>query len=190
MENKNINYEDTKKAYEEILSVVNKYRDLVVFDCNELESKSKIHLFGIELKDKYGLNVNLQDVKSLSWNRFGDYLCIGLFGKKYNRTISWPDDGKQPEDELMIRLSFSTGAYIFGEDYPTELFQQFWQELKTYNPKYCDTTNRNLYFSIENGAKIFNEFTSIMKKYYEINKEDAKNRRIKKLQNELEKLTT
>ena len=185
----NMNYENTKKAYEEILSVIDKHREIVVLGYNELESQSKIHLFGIELKEKYGLNVESRDISSLDWNRFGKYLSIGLFGEKYRRTISWSDDGKQPEDELMIYLSFSTGAYIFGDDYPTELFQQFWQELKTYNPKYSDTTNKSLYFSIENGAKIFNEFEEILKKYDELNKKDLKKRKIKKLQDELEKLT-
>ena len=179
---------ETTKAYEEIFEVINKYRDLVIFDYNDLEQKSKYHLFGIELKEKYGLNIEPRDIRSLDWNRFGDYLSIGLFGEKYRRTISWSDDGKQPEDETMIYLSFSTGAYIFGDDYPTELFQKFWKELKTYNPKYSDTTNKNLYFSLENGAKLFNEFKDILKKYYEINKTDAKERKIKKLQAELEKL--
>lgn len=184
--------ENTQKAYKEILEVINKYKDIIVFDVNELESRSKQHLFGLELKEKYGLNVEPRDIRSLDWNRFGDYLSIGQFGEKYNRTIFWSDDGKQPEDEIMINLSFSTGAYIFGnssdDDYPTDFFQQFWQELKTYNPKYSDTTNKNLYFSLENGAKIFNEFKEILKKYYELNEEDAKKRKIEKLQKELERL--
>jgi hypothetical protein len=177
------------KAYKEILEVLNKYREITIFDYNHLEQQSKYHLFGLELKERYGLNVEPRNIRSLDWNTFGEYLSIGLFGEKYRRTIAWSDDGKQPEDELMIRLSFCTGAYIFGDDYPTELFQQFWQELKTYNPKYSDTVNKNLYFSIENGAKIFNEFKDILKKYYELNREDAKKRKIKKLQDELEKLT-
>ena len=177
------------KAYKEILEVLNKYRDITIFDYNNLEQKSKYHLFGLELKEKYGLNVEPRDIRSLDWNRFGDYLSIGLFGEKYGRTISWSDDGKQPEDEVLINLSFSTGAYMFGnlgnssnEDYPKQFFQEFWNELKTYNPKYTDTTNKNLYFSIENGAKIFNEFNDILKKYYELNKEDSKRRKIKKLE--------
>jgi len=184
--------ENEKKAYKEIFEVINKYKDIIVFDYNELLSRSKQHLFGLELKEKYGLNVEPRDIRSLDWNRFGDYLSIGQFGEKYRRTISWSDDGKQPEDEMMIHLSFYTGAYIFGnyfdDDYPTQFFQEFWNELKTYNPKYIDTTNKNLYFSLESGAKLFNEFKGILNKYYELNKENAKKRKIEKLQKELEKL--
>lgn len=182
-------YENTKNAYEEIFSVIVKHRDIVAFDYNELERKSKLHLFGIELKEKYGLNVEPRDINSLDWNRFGDYLSIGLFGEKYRRKISWSDDGKQPEDELLINLRFSTGAYIFGDDCPKELFKEFWQELKTYNPKYSDTVNGNLYFSLEGGAKLFNEFKGILNKYYELNKTDSKKRKIQKLQDELAKLS-
>jgi len=72
--------------------------------------------------------------------------CVGWWGEKYGRHISWSDDGKQPEDELLLVISFPTGAYIFGDDYPTEFFKEFFQELKTYNPKYTDTTNKTLYF--------------------------------------------
>ena len=178
-----------EQAYKEILDVLKKYREICVYDVNEMESLAKKHLFGIELKEKYGFNVEPRNIKSLDWNRFSDYMSLGLWGEKYNRKISWSDDGKQPENELLLELSFSTGACIFGDDYPTELFQRFWQELKTYNPKYSDTTNNNLYFSLENGAKLFNEFKDILEKYYEINKIDAKERKIKKLQKELAGLT-
>lgn len=191
-----INPEEKKEeqAYKEILDVLKKHREICVYDVNEMESLAKKHLFGIELKEKYGFNVEPRNVKSLDWNRFSDYISLGLWGEKYKRTISWSDDGKQPEDELLLELSFSSGAYIFGncsdDDYPTEFFKEFFQELKAYNPKYTDTTNKNLYFSMENAGKMFNEFPAILKKYYELNKTDAKERKVKKLQAELAKLQT
>ncbi len=183
-----------EQAYKEILDVLKKYREICVYDVNEMEFLAKKHLFGIELKEKYGLNVEPREIRSLDWNRFSDYISLGLWGKKYKRTISCSDDGKQPEDELLLQLSFSTGAYIFGScsgnDYPTEFFKEFFQELKTYNPKYTDTTNKNLYFSMANASNIFNEFPAILKKYYELNKTDAKERKVKKLKAELDKLQT
>src|SRR3990167_2894721 len=150
-----------EQAYKEILDVLKKYREICVYDVNEMESLAKKHLFGIELKEKYGFNVEPRNIKSLDFNRFSDYMSLGLWGEKYNRKISWSDDGKQPENELLLELSFSTGAWIFGNcsgnDYPTEFFKEFFQELKTYNPKYTDTTNKNLYFSMANAGNIFKE---------------------------------
>lgn len=183
-----------EQAYKEILDVLKKYREICVYDVNEMEILAKKHLFGIELKEKYGLNIEPRNIESLYWNRFSDYMTLGLWGKKYKRTISWPDDGKQPEDELLLELCFSTGAYMFGnwsnDDYPTEFFKEFFQELKTYNPKYTDTTNKSFYFSMANAGKMFNEFPAILKKYCELNKTDAKKREIEKLKAKLDKLQT
>jgi len=179
---------EAKKAYSEILETLKKYKDICVIDIDDLERKSKYHLFGIELKEKYGLNINPKNIRSLDWNSFGDHLSIGLWGEKYRRTISWSDDGKQPEDEILLEISFSTGAYIFGQDYPTELFQKFFLEIKSYKPKYLDSHNQSLYFSMDNAKDVFNNFDSILKKYREINKKDFKLREIKRMKEELGKL--
>lgn len=180
--------EKIEKAYNEILEVTKKYKDICIFNVNEMEAKAKFHLFGLKLKETYGFTIEPKDIRSLDWNNFGDYRAVGLFGEKYKRTISWEDDGKQPDDEILLCLSFPTGAYIFGDDYPVNFFKDFFQELKTYNPKYIDTTNKNLYFSMDNAGIIFNEFPTILKRYYYKNKEDAKARKIKKMEEELTKL--
>jgi len=177
-----------KEAYSEILKTLKKYKDICVFDIDDLERKSKYHLFGIELKEKYGLDIEPKKVNTLDFLRFEDHKTICWFGKKYNRTVSWSDDGTQPKDELLLQISFSTGAYIFGDDYPTELFQKFFLELKNYNPKYVDSTNKALYYSMDNASKIFNNYKSILNKYHKINKEDWKQRKIKKMKEELAKL--
>ena len=46
---KNNIMKNTKKGYKEILKVLNKYRNDIVFDVADLERKAKHHLFGIEL---------------------------------------------------------------------------------------------------------------------------------------------
>lgn len=179
---------EVEKAYNEIFEVINKYRDIISVEFMALEPKAIYHLFGLELKETFGFDIDPKEIRSLDWNRFGDYRSIGKWGEKYKRTIAWEDNGKQPEDELLLKLSFSTGAYIFGDDYPAELFKEFFQELKSYNPKYCDTVNNNLYFSMDNAGKIFNDFPAILKKYYDKNREDAKIRKIKKMEEDLAKL--
>lgn len=181
-------YNKTKEAYDEIREVMVKHRDTVLCDTGSLDEKASKHLFGIELQEKYGFDIKLDEVCSTDYFNLRGYMRIGLFGEKTRRTISWSDDGKQPENEYLLNISFPTGAYIFGDDYPTELFQQFFLELKSYNPKYSDTTNKNLYFTLESGSKVFNEFRTIINKYFEINKTDSRERKIKKLQGELEKL--
>lgn len=178
----------TKKAYEDILSLVSEYKDTVTYDYSDLLKKSECHIFGVELKETYGLDLDPTSIYSTSYNKFGDYRSIGRYGEKHRRTISWSDDGKQPEDEVLLELSFCTGAYIFGDDYPQELFNEFFQELKSYGPKYSDTVNKNLYFSLETSKNIFNDFKGILDKYYEKNKLDSRLRKVEKLKEEIEKL--
>lgn len=179
--------EATKKAYDEILKVLRKHRELCLYDIAELERKARVHLFGLELKEKYGLNIDPKRVDSLDYQSFGEKK-IGLFGEKYRRNISWSVDGRQPEDEYLFTVSFPTGAYIFGEDYATDFFQKFWLELKEFKPDYIDEVNHCLYWKLENAKDAFNNYDATLKKYYELNKEDVKRRRIEKMKKELEQL--
>ena len=180
--------EKEKKAYKKILNLMNKHKDLIFFDIDALEFQAKNHLFGVELKEKYGLDINPKDVNRLDWIKFGEYRTIAWFGDKYNRTISWSDDRRQPLDELLLLISFPTGAYIFGNDYPYKLFQTFFDELKSFNPEYIDTNNKSLYFKIENAKDVFNSFNGILGKYWERNKADITKRKIDKMKAELKEL--
>lgn len=117
--------------------------------------------------------------------RLNDYMYIASMGQKYYRTISWSDDKRQPEDEVMLVISFPTGPYIFGSDYLPKLFEEFFEELKSYGYKYLDTINKNIYFSVETGAKVANEFKEVMNKYCEKHRQGANKRKIDRLREEL-----
>lgn len=177
-----------RKGYAEIFRTIRKYKDVCVVDIDDLRRKAKCHLFGIKLKEEYGLNIDPKEIYSLDWIRFGGYKTIAWWGEKYNRAIHWSDDGSQPDNELLLRISFPTGAYIFGDDYPTELFQKFFTELKSYNPKYIDSVNQALYFSMDNAKNVFNNLDSILEKYREMYKKDVRKRKIREMEEELEKL--
>jgi len=179
---------NTEKAYDEVFKMLEKHKDVCVFDLEDLKRKSSCHIFGVKLRDEYGLNIDPKNIDSTSFNKFFDYIRLYSVGENFNNRISWSDDGSQPDNELLLSICFPTGAYIFGEDYATEFFQRFFNELKTYNPKYTDTTNKTLYFAMDNAKEVFNNFKELLKKYYELNKEDAKLRKIEKMRKDLEKL--
>jgi len=184
--------QEAKKMYSEIFGMIRKYGDETVFNIGRLEERTECHLFGIKLKEEYGLDIDPKAITRTDYATFCRHRSITLMGEKHRRTISWSDDGRQPEDELLLNLSFSSGAYIFGghydNDYPTEFFNDFFEELKTYKPKYVDTVNHKLYFSMDNAADIFNNFEDILKKYRELDYADRKKRRIKKMKKELDEL--
>ena len=88
-----------------------------------------------------------------------------LMGEKHRRTISWSDDGLQPDDEWLLSISYPTGAYIFGDSYPKSLFQEYFLELKAIGAKYCDTANHRLYFNHENAKQAYEFKGDIFRKY-------------------------
>jgi hypothetical protein len=183
-----ITLEKSINAYNEIFQTLEKHKDVCAFDLDELKITSKLHIFGLELKEKYGFDIEPKDIHSLDWIKLGEYSNISVWGEKSGRTISYPDDGRQPENEQLLYISFPTGAYIFGEDYPVDLFNRFFTELKSYNPKYIDSSNKGLYFSMDNAGNAFNNLAPTLKKYMDVCREELVRRRIIALKSELEGL--
>ena len=184
----------TNKAYAEIMQILKKHKELIFLDIPDVESKIKLHLLGIELLETYGLCIDPLRVNRYDWMEFGEHKRIGLYGTKHNRVISWLDCGEQPENEMLFMLKFPTGAFIFGyggivdKEYPVNFFNKFWKELLAYKPDYSDTANHCLYWKLENAKSMFNDFDGILRKYYDLNKEDVKQRKIESMKAELAKL--
>jgi hypothetical protein len=178
---------DAKKAYDEIFQILELHKDKICFDIDRLKEESKNHLFLLNLRD-YGYKFR----KSYQWrgghyNAICDEMAIGYFGKGFC-SISWEDNDMVPDDEWLLKISFPTGAYIFGEDYPDEIFKQFFSELKTYGHKYIDSANKSLYFDLEIGALIFNDYRDILNKYRAVAKKNKKYRDIERMKAEIKKL--
>ncbi|WP_099467842.1 hypothetical protein [Konateibacter massiliensis] len=92
-----------------------------------------------------------------------------------------------PENLLSIR--FSTGAYIFGEDYPTAFFREFYNEfLETMQPKYRDNINNRTFYELDRIKEVLEKFDVIINKYENLNRENRKQRAIEEKLREIEKL--
>lgn len=177
----------TEEIYEKIFKIIEEAGDKTIFNLADLRRQADNHLFGLELRDKYGLDIDPTRIHSKDWQKLHDNIYIAFFKEGY-RNISWPDDGRQPENETLLLIKFPTGAYIFGNHFPTDIFQKFFQELKSYGPKYLDSANKCLYFSLDNAAEVFNNYTKIYKKYKDIDISKNKARRVQQLKKELEEL--
>lgn len=114
------------------------------------------------------------------------------YSEAKGKSIAWSDDGRQPVDEWLYILSFSTGAYIFGDDYTPQksLFLEFFNELMSYTPDYKDSANSSLYWKIEKSSDIRSKFKEILLKYQAKNKSELKAREIAKLESKLAQLKT
>lgn len=185
-----------REALEGALKICNEnkqlFADIGISDFNRVCYEVNRLLYAFKLREDYGISCVRPDmVQHLEPNvcvRINDNMYVVSMGEKYNRTISWSVDGRQPEDEIMLVISFPTGAYIFGDSYPEELFERMWTEIKSYNPKYTDDMNKTVYFPLDKAAPIANEFRNILNKYYKIYKEETNLRKVNELRRELERL--
>jgi hypothetical protein len=86
----------TQKAYKEILKLLDKYKSDIVFDVDDLKWKAEVHLFGVELVEKYRFELDPKRIYSTDWQELMDNMYIGFWDGE-RRTISWSDDGSQPK---------------------------------------------------------------------------------------------
>ncbi len=164
---------------------------------SEIRIKAKNRVIRYEWEENYGIKLDDSRFAEYDYLRINDYEFVGYYndGYKnhkggYGRSISWSEDGKQPVNEWLYQVGFSTGAYIFGEDYngQQQLFQDFFEELRTHKPDYEDLHNHNLYWKIENAKDVMSQFKTILNKYRDRNREELKVREINKLEAKLAKL--
>jgi hypothetical protein len=183
-------------AYTEILDVISKHKETLdpahntriprlsgISDVIEMLNVSK--KFGIPIYE--GSNSDWMTVDSIYGQ---DYMTLGFYYGE--RIISCPDDGRQPSNEWLMRISFPTGAYVFGNyfkgEYPTETFGAFFEELRSYGPKYSDTPNKSLYFSSDNARQVYEAFDEIFERHKVGVVNEMKRQKRLKLEQELERL--
>ena len=182
--------QETLKFYKSVFNKIEKQKDGTIFEdgmysLTSIKSEADKHLFALELKEVYGYDIKRKHVNR-EYEQLNDFICINR-ANEHKSIIS--EDGTRPENgEILLQISFPTGAYIFGGDYPREFFYKFINELKTYNPKYIDSMNHYLYFDLTNGAKIFNEFNDVFNRYKDLNKKDLILREIERKNKEIENL--
>ena len=165
---------------------------------SDIRVKAKNRVIRYEWEEKYGIKLESRFAE-YDCLRLNDYEFVGYYNDGYKnhkegngRSISWPEGGKQPVNEWLYQIGFSTGAFIFGEDYDgqQQLFQDFFEELRTHKPDYEDLHNHILYWKIENAKEIMSQFKTILNKYRDRNKEELKVREINKLEAKLATLKT
>lgn len=195
--NQNNKLKEMKNIFQKIIDICEQNED-TEGTLKEIRVKAKNRVIRYEWEEKYGIKLD-SDCRFAEYDyaSFDDHQGIYYFedGYKshegnYGRSISWSEGGKQPVDEWLYSVSFGTGAYIFGEDYngQQQLFQDFFEELRTYKPDYEDLHNHCLYWKPENAKEIMSQFKVILNKYRDRNREELKTRKIAKLEEELTKL--
>ena len=186
-----------KNVFQKIIKICEENTD-TEGTLSKIRIKAKNRVIRYEWEEKFGIKLNSNcRFAEYDYIRFDDYQTISYFKDGYvskkdgfGRSISWSEKDKQPVNEWLYEVSFPTGAYIFGDDYKgqKQLFQEFFEELRTYKPDYEDLHNSHLYWKIENAKKIMSKFQTILKKYHDKNKDELKTREIIKLEARLKEI--
>lgn len=184
-----------KNVFQKIIDICEQNKD-EEGTLSDIATKAKNRVIRYEWEEKYGIKLDSSfaeyDYLRLDEYQFVSYFEDGHTCKKENRgrSISWPEGGKQPVEEWIYSVGFRTGAYIFGEDYngQQQIFQDFFEELRTYKPDYEDLHNHCLYWKIENAKEIMSQFKIILNKYRDKNRQELKSREIEKLEKKLAEL--
>lgn len=185
-------------TYEKILKLVT---DEISEDSVEL-SKSALAtvIENLKVSERFGIPLQSVTNNHTGWlkvgKRYDDFMTLGKFGENYGRTISWPDNNKQPRKtgEWLLTIRFPTGAYIFGGDsmfdkaYPKKTFNMFWEDLKSFHPKFCDTANHCLYFTDDVASVVYENFYLLFDKYKALVQYEMNEQKKQKLREELEAL--
>lgn len=176
---------ETIASYEEILNLMKSNSDIFVGDIN-IKSKLESRISAMRLSNDFGIEVSSNKLcGSHDYANLSEHIRIGLFGKSLQRTISCSDDNTQPDNEWLYIIKFPTGAYIFGSSYPTVTFNKFFEELKSYNPKYIDSMNHVLYYTKENAKAVHEIFDILYAKYRDISIEESKQNKIADLEKQI-----
>lgn len=187
-----INRELVEKAMRVCKKNAQLFSDLGINQFAHAYDEVRKSLYAIRLQEDFGIHGvtrgMVRHVEPDVYVVINEHMHIASMGEKYCRTIAWSADRRQPKDEIMLVLTFPTGAYIFGDSYPTALFNDMWAEIKTFNFKYVDDVNHNVYFSLDEAAPIANAFRDILQKYYKRFRDEFNVRRAAELRRELEKL--
>jgi hypothetical protein len=178
--------QDKIKAYKDLLILSEQYSE--IFDEDSVVPRTNVIqgiIRALEISERFGIPLKYIGYGGSSYEvekGYDEWSRIALFG---NDAIGYPDDGRQPQDEWLFRIGFGTGAYIFGDSYPKQTFCAFFNELKSFEPKYIDSANKTLYFTEDKAKAVYDAFWPIFKKYKALVADEVKAKRKVELEAEL-----
>ena len=188
---------EIKKAYETVCEVYEKYKDEKGNAFDDLEvcyNSIKNHLLRIEWEEKYGIKLPSSAApyteNSIKVNPYMHILFFvdGIVYVKGYEKHRMNRKNRQYKNGWLLKIRFYSGAYIFGRDYPEKLFHKLIKEIRSYKPDYDDPWSHSMYWKLENAKEIYDDFQSILDKYFDVYKKTAKERKIEGIKKEMRRL--
>lgn len=190
-----------RKLIENIYDLIKDFEEDNIFDedaimLRKIKDELKYYKIKYDYFDKYGVEIksnNIMSKESITLDETYANIYISRILGKDNCYILNSD--KQPDNELLMCYSHSTGSYMFGGGswgndsyYDSELFDMYFEELKKYNYSYIDDLNHKLYFTLDEGFKLYKDYKDICEKYQKLFDERRKQHKIDEMKKKIEEL--
>ena len=184
-----MNNADKIKAHKELLKVVEKHEEVFKGSSVANVYQIKWEIERLEKEEEFGIPLTRSGDGHLSVDgAYDNWSRVLYFSDENGRSIGWSDDDRQPVNEWLYVISFTTGAYIFGRPYPQETFKSLFLELKEFGAKYCDTANSSLYFPPDKAKAVHGAFWEIFNRHKDMVEGELKKKRKAELLEELKTL--
>lgn len=159
---------------------------------SELEKVKDPHFYGKYSYARVAVNEVRQILDEIEryekWGWNGKWSCIRVQRFCNEAQLRWGYHGEKLEQDTWLVIEFPTGPYWFGDDYDSEMFGWFFNELKEAGPSHCDDVNRSMLFDEHHARNAVAHFEACEAKYEEIHKKRMKENRMKQIEKELERL--
>jgi hypothetical protein len=168
-------YKD-KAVYQKLEKIIKKY-DLpqlsdIAYQINKMIEHCKLY-------EKWGINY-------WEWGYSINKFCNASFIKRSPYSNEYKKNQALGTDREYFLIYFPTGAYIFGDEYYSDLFCEFFDKLvEITQPFYVDELNHELYYTEENAGKANDAVEPLYKEYKEKYQLLKKERKIKELKAQL-----
>ena len=165
-------------------------------DIKTIAERLSKHIIKYFYHDKYGLDLKAYRIESKENINVDDtYADISIYRVRGDDVSYILNSKEQPNNELLMVYSHSTGSYMFGggafsidEYYDPDLFDMYFEELKKYKYKYIDPINHKIYFDLEEGSKLYKDYKNICEKYQKLFDERRKKYKTERLREQLKEL--
>ena len=153
---------------------------------SEVQYKCEKFAIKFDFFDKYGVDLKIRNIFNEESIKIDDeYADIWI--RRFNSGDILNSE-KQPNNELLMCYMHPTGPYRFGDNYDDELFDMYYEELKKYKYSYIDELNHYIYFTIDEGMKLYKNYKEICEKYQKLYNERLKKAKADELRKQLEEL--
>lgn len=181
------------KQFKDLTDMLIQVKEYLENSPDDAESVSSMWMNTNQIGNKLA-QIKVENMFGVEFDSMYSYCIKGhhptkIYIHKYSKDSPPNNIDTMVDEEYLLHFWFSTGAYSFHQDYPTETFGMFIEELlKKFTPKHYDSLNRHFYYDHTNAKEAIEGMKELFFKYKDKIDDELNKRKILKLEQELKLL--